>query len=92
MEIKLNRDDRVRVDGSCYSLNNFADIDNLDDLGLGVTFFSSFCYIEVRRRKKDNLIKVFTFPKKSLKKEFDFGVWSDAEVILSINDQFMHKS
>lgn len=89
MNIRLNQDDRVRVDGDTGYGVNFLDIRKADFAGLEVTLFSYFQYIEIR--KKGALLKVFTFPKKSLKKDFDFGEWRDAEVVYSCNEQQAHK-
>ena len=90
MEINLNRDDWVRINGGSANTNNFIDIEKAGVSGLCVTLFSSFQYIEIR--KKGDQLRVYTFPKKSHKKEFDFGeIWEDAEVVYSLNEQIMHK-
>ena len=51
---------------------------------MAIDLHTAFQYIEVRR--KDCQVRVFSFKKKSHKKECDFGWWSDAEVILAINE------
>ena len=89
MEIKLNHEDRFRVDGGYDGMSNFIDISKAGFSGICTTLFTGFQYIEVR--KKDGLLKIYTFPKKSHKKEYDFGTWTDAEVVFSLNEQSMHK-
>ena len=56
---------------------------------MAIDLFASFQYIEIR--KKDEQVRVFTFKRKSDKKDCDFKWWGDAEVILAINNQTMHK-
>lgn len=90
MDIKLNQDDRIRIDGDYSDMSNFIDASRAGHSGLALTLFTGFQYIEIR--KKGDQVKVFTFPKKSHKKDYDFGeIWSDAEVVYSINEQIMHK-
>ena len=89
MEIKLQAEDRFRVDGGYSDLSNFIDIAKAGYSGISVNLFTGFQYVEIR--KKDDQLKIFTFPKKSHKKEYDFGHWEDAEVIFSMNEQIMHK-
>ena len=90
MDIKLNQDDRLRVDGGYSDMSNFIDISKAGFSGLCTTLFSGFQYIEIR--KKGDQLRIYTFPKKSHKKEYDFGeIWVDAEVVFSLNDQIMHK-
>ena len=89
VDIKINADDRIRIDGSYSGLNNFIDVAKADYAGIELTLFAGFQYIEIR--KKGDLVKVFTFPKKSIKKDFDFNGWEDAEVVYSVNEQIMHK-
>ena len=89
MEIKLQAEDRFRVNGGYSDLSNFIDIAKAGYSGISVNLFTGFQYIEIR--KKDDQLKIFTFPKKSHKKEYDFGHWKDAEVIFSVNEQIMHK-
>lgn len=90
MDLTLKKDDRLRIQNEPISnYRNFIDISKEGFNGLGVTLFSVFQYIEIR--KKDDILKVFTFPNKSQKKEADLGVWSDAEVVFSLNKQIMHK-
>lgn len=88
MRIKLNNGDRFRVVAD-HKENNFIDVGVVGYESLAIDLFASFHYIEVR--KKDQQVRVFTFPKKSYKKECDFGWWADAEVILAINEQTTHK-
>jgi hypothetical protein len=90
VDIKLSREDRLRVDGNYFGYQQFIDIDRSDNGEcLGVTLFAGFSYVEVR--KKGDLIKVFSFPKKSLKRDFDFGHFEDAEIVYSCNEQIMNK-
>lgn len=84
MEIKLNAKDNIRVKTN-YSDNIFIDVDSgKEEMFLGVTSLISNQYVEVR--KKDNLIKIFYFKKKSHKKYSELGWWDDAEVIFSNNN------
>ena len=89
MEIKLQTDDRFRVDVSEGSFDNFINIQKAGYAGLAIDLFTGFQYVEIR--KKEGILRVFTFPKKSMKKEYDFGFWVDAEVVYSINEQTMNK-
>ena len=89
MDIKLNLDDRFRINTDSSNFDNFVDVGKEGFSGIGLTLFTAFQYIEVR--KKGDQVKVFTFPKKSHKKEHDFGFWEDAEVVYSLNEQIMHK-
>jgi hypothetical protein len=50
---------------------------------MAIDLFGSFSYIEIRQ--KENKIRVFSFQKKSYKKECDFGWWEDAEVVYAMN-------
>lgn len=89
MEINLQAEDRFRVDVSYGALYNFIDISKAGYSGICTTLFSGFQYIEIR--KMDDLLRIYTFPKKSHKKDYDFGNWSDAEVVFSLNEQIMNK-
>lgn len=90
MEVKLNQDDSLRINSEYGKCSNFIDLKRAGFSGLSATLFTGFQYIEIR--KKGDQIKIFTFPKKSHKKEYDFGeIWKDAEVIYSINEQVVHK-
>lgn len=89
MEIVLQGEERFRIDGGYGDLSNFIDVSKVDFAGIGVDIYSGFQYIELR--KKQDRLKLFTFPKKSIKKEYDFGWWSDAEIVYSLNEQYMHK-
>lgn len=89
MDIKLNQNERLRVDSGCSDTSNFIDVSKAGYSGLCTTLFSGFQYIEIR--KKSGLLRVYTFPKKSHKKEHDFKGWEDAEVVFSQNEQVMHR-
>jgi len=89
MELKINQGDRVRVDGGYGKADNFIDISKAGFSGLCTTLFTGFQYIEIR--KKGDQLRVYTFPKKSHKEEYDFEHWKDAEVVFSLNEQIMHK-
>ena len=90
MEIKINEGDRVRIEGGYSRMSNFIDISKVGYSGICATLFTSFQYIEIR--KAGDQIRVYTFPKKSHKKEYDFGeIWADSEVVFSINEQIMNK-
>ncbi len=86
MDIKIRKDERFRVEGGG---NNFIDVNGIGFESLCLDLYVSFQYIEVRR--KDNQIRVYTFPKKSYKKSHDFGWWKDAEVIFAVNEQIVNK-
>lgn len=83
MNIKLYKDDNLRIYGD-HNQNNFIDVKSVGYESLSVDFFSSFVYIEIR--KKESKLRVFTFNKKSHKKECDFGWWEDAEVVYALNN------
>ena len=89
MDIKLHTTDKIRIDGSYGSLDNFIDITKPDYGSIAINLYASFCYIELR--KKGDRLKLFTFPKKSMKKDCDLGWWEDAEVVYAINEQYMNK-
>jgi len=83
MEIKLHGEDRVRI--VCdHKENNFIDVERVAYESMCVDMHPHFHYIEVR--KKSSQVRVFVFPKKSYKKECDFGWWEDAEVVLAITE------
>jgi hypothetical protein len=84
METRLYHKESIRIVVD-HKRDNFIDItcEEFETAG-GITLYPSMQYIEVR--KKDSLIKIYTFKKRSDKKEFDFGWWNDAEVIYVINE------
>ena len=87
MRIQLYGNDDLRIDGSSDK-SHFVDIDRVGYDGIGLTLFTMYQYIEIR--KKDDKIKVFNFKRKSDKRDCDFGWWEDAEVIYSINEQVVN--
>jgi len=88
MEIRLNNKESIRLTVD-HERNNFIDVSCEDyEMAGGITLFPSMQYVEIR--KKGGYIKIFTFKKKSHKKEIDFGYWKDAEVIFAINE-VIHK-
>ena len=90
MELKINQGDTLRINGDYGKLCNFIDISKAGFSGIRTTLFTAFQYIEIR--KMGDQLRVYTFPKKSHKKEYDFGeIWKDAEVVYSLNEQIMHK-
>jgi len=89
MDIKLSQDEVVRVDGGYGDLYNFIDVGKVGLSGLCTSLFTGFQYIEIRR--KGDILRIYTFPKKSHKKDYDFGNWDDADVVFSLNEQIMHK-
>ena len=89
MEIKLQGEDRFRINGGYCDYSNFIDISKAGYSGICTTLFSGFQYIEIR--KKDDQLRIYTFPKKSHKKDYDFSNWVDAEVVFSLNEQIMNK-
>lgn len=89
MEIKLQNEDRFRINGDYGKLSNFIDISKAGFSGICTTLFTGFQYVEIR--KKGDQLRIYTFPKKSHKKEYDFEHWEDSEVVFSLNEQIMHK-
>ena len=83
MNLKLYHGYKLRIVGD-FEDQNFIDIEGVGYESLAIGLFKSFHYIEIR--EKESMIRVFTFPKKSLKKECDFGWWADAEVVFSRNE------
>jgi hypothetical protein len=83
MNIKLNSKDRFRVYAD-YEENNFIDIAQEEYESMSVNAFTSFQYIEIR--KKEGQLRIYFFKKKSHKKECQFGWWEDAEVVFALND------
>jgi hypothetical protein len=79
MEIELYADERVRVKTS----KTLIDVQRIGYDSLGINLSSFEAYIEIR--KKGGELKVFQFPKRSYKKENEFGYWKDAEVVFSYN-------
>ena len=88
MNIKLRESDRFRLSVD-HDNDNFIDINHVGYEALAVDFYLHFQYIEIRRKKDQ--IRVFSFKKKSHKKECDFGWWKDADVIMAINEQTINK-
>lgn len=83
-KIKLDSTDRIRIYGN-FREETFIDIcGHKDELGMSLDLYPTMSYIEIR--KKGGVCKMFMFEKKSHKKFFDFGFWSDAEVIFSLNE------
>ena len=84
MELRLNSEQRVRITTGS-SKKNFIDITSGKwEQALSVSFLCSQTYFEVR--KKEGQINSFYFESKRHKKDFDFGWWSDAEVLFANND------
>ena len=83
MEINLQDSDRLRLHAD-FKQENFVNISKFGYEAMAIDLHTAFQYIEVRR--KDCQVRVFSFKKKSHKKECDFGWWADAEVILAINE------
>jgi hypothetical protein len=83
MEIQLQDSDRLRLHAD-FKQQNFVNISKFGYDAMAIDLHSQFHYIEIR--KKGCQVRVFTFKKKSDKKQCDFGAWADAEVILAINE------
>jgi hypothetical protein len=81
MDIQLQGKESIRV--KTYS-GPFIDIRHIDYESLAVDLYAFQGYIELRQ--KDRQFRLFQFPKKSYKKDHDFGWWKDAEVIFSYNE------
>jgi len=88
MELRIRSNDSLRIVGD-HKGTNFIDIYGVGYDSLAVDFFSHFQYIEIRKKK--DILRVFAFPKKSLKKECDFGWWDDAEIVFAQNEQKYNK-
>ena len=90
MEIKLHSPDSLRVEATISGVTgNFIDLSTDGLTNVAIDLYPSFYYIEIRQ--KDGFLKLFTFPKKSMKKCYDFGYWDDAEVVFSNNTQTHNK-
>tara|TARA_R110000803_G_scaffold95395_5_gene163382 strand:+ start:909 stop:1175 length:267 start_codon:yes stop_codon:yes gene_type:complete len=83
MEINLQDSDRLRLHAD-FKKENFVNISKFGYDAMAIDLHTAFQYIEVRR--KDGQVRMFSFKKKSDKKECDFGWWENAEVILAINE------
>ena len=86
MDLRIRQDDNLRIYAD-HKQQNFIDVHQVGYEGMAIDLFTSFQYIEIR--KKNTQLRVFTFTKKSMKKECDFGWWDDAEVVFSINEKIM---
>jgi len=84
MDIKLRGEDKISISAD-HKESNFIRVSAFGYDALAVDLHMSFQYIEVR--KKLCQVRVFSFKKKSDKKDCDFGWWKDAEVILAINEK-----
>jgi hypothetical protein len=83
MNILLYKEDNLRISGD-FENKNFINVCSVGYNSLAIDLFPTFHYIEIR--KKGNQVRVFTFIKKSHKKEYDFEWWEDAEVVYALND------
>lgn len=82
MELKLNSVDRLRIstDGS----KNFIDVEGMNaEIGIAVSGYPSFHYIEVRAKR--GYVKTFYFKSKDVANEYESTLdwWRDAEIIFS---------
>lgn len=77
MDLILRSDDKLRLQN--FNAKVFVDADsNSQQYGIGVTFYNNH---HIQIRKKDNTLKVFSKPSDFPIDEYDFGWWSDAEVV-----------
>ena len=83
MDVRIRNDEQLQITSSTNG-DNFVRVQGFGYNSLVIDLYAPFQYIEVRR--KESNVRVFTFHKKSDKKECDFGWYEDAEVILAIND------
>ena len=81
MDLNLYAKQRVRVK---TSHGPFLDLEHVGYESLAIDMYSFQGYIEIR--KKGTHLRIFQFPKKSYKKECDFGYWEDGEVVFSYNE------
>lgn len=87
MDLKLNSSDTIRLVTGSGSKKNFIDCSSeCQEMALTVSFLTSQCYMEIRR--KSGQVKTFYFEHKTDINEFDFGYWNDAEVIFAFNELF----
>ena len=82
MKVQMYNEQRIDLTHSYFGESTSLRIKS--EKGISVDFFTYEVYMEVR--KKGNQIKTFYFPRKSVKKDFDFGWWEDAEVVYSNNE------
>ena len=88
MRIIMNENDSIRVSADSGQ-TLFCDLMLCGYKSLALDLNPLFAYIEIR--EKDKQLRVFMLPKKSMKKEIDYGWWEDAEVVYSCNNQIMNK-
>lgn len=83
MDINLHSTDKFRI--STERGKNFIDVSGMEfEIGLSVSLFPTFNYIEIRKHGND--IEIFIFRNKIAKKYYDFGeYWKDAEIVYSLN-------
>ncbi len=80
--MQLDSTDKIRI--KTYS-GPFIDVRHVAYESLAVDMYRFQGYMEML--KKDGCFRLFQFPKKSRKKDYDFGWWKDAEVVFSYNEQ-----
>lgn len=84
METRLCSKQRLRIITG-HSKNNWIDVESGEwEQALEVSFLASQQYLEIR--KKEGQICSFYFESKRHKKYYDFGWWTDAEVVFANND------
>lgn len=92
MNIHLHSQERHRIStGSSGGISQtFMDIESgKDQYGISVEAYTMH---RLEIRKKANVIKLFAFPKDEYYKDYDFGWWSDADVIwTNLNDKDLTK-
>lgn len=77
MDLILRLEEKLRFQN--WNAEVFADADcNTHQYGIGITFYDMH---HIQIRKKSNTFKAFVIPPKFPIDEYDFGYWSDAEVI-----------
>ena len=77
MNILLTRNEDVRVGASG---DVFIDMKHIDFGGLAINLYEMNGYIEIR--KKDRHLRVYQFPIKEDKENYDFGdYWGNAEIV-----------
>ena len=81
MEIIVRTEDRVRIEsGSEFNKQKvFADVNsNTYQMGIDITFYEMH---RLRLVEKQRTYKMFVIPEKYPIEEFDFGWWSDGNVV-----------
>jgi hypothetical protein len=83
MQIKMNFEEKLRI-FSDYEGDNFVNVEVNEMSSLMIDMFPRYHYVEIR--KKEMMLRVFAWKRKSDKKQVDLGWWDDAEVVFALNE------